>query len=114
DHVSVTYVRDGREHNTSVELKNINGTTSIIKNQTGTLVLGASLRSLTAEEKKKLGINSGVLVTDIKTGLISQQTNMRKGFVILSINDQPVSSSNDVEQVLSKTTTAQIGGFYPG
>ena len=114
DHISVTYVRDGREHNTSVELKNINGTTSIIKNQAGTMVLGASLRSLTAEEKKKLGINSGVLVTDIKTGLISQQTNMRKGFVILSINDQPVSSSNDVEQVLSKTTTAQIGGFYPG
>ena len=39
---------------------------------------------------------------------------MKKGFVILSINDQPVSSSNDVEQVLSNTTTAQIGGFYPG
>jgi S1-C subfamily serine protease len=76
--------------------------------------LGANLRALTAEEKRRFNISSGVLVTDISNGLIAQQTNMRKGFVITTVNDRAVSSSEDVQLAISQSKAAQLGGFYPG
>ena len=114
DHITVTYVRSGKPYTTTVELKNINGTTAIVKNSSGALLLGANLRPLTAEEKKKYGLSSGLLVTDINKGLLSQQTNMRKGFVIVSVNDQAVTSSEDIQKALASGKSAQIGGLYPG
>lgn len=116
DNISVTYVRNGKTHNTTVRLTNINGTTSIIKpDQPGiSPALGITLRPLTGDEKRKLRVNNGVLVTGISNGVIAQQTNMQKGFVILNVNNKPVNSQEDVQKALAGTATAQIGGIYPG
>ncbi len=113
DHISISYRRGDRTYNTSVELKNREGTTEILKNKTG-LLLGATLRPLKAEEMKRLGYSSGVVVTDIKPGIISSQTNMQKGFIILSINNKKVKSPDEVQQILSGSETAHIAGVYPG
>ncbi|RYZ44499.1 MAG: PDZ domain-containing protein [Sphingobacteriales bacterium] len=88
DNINVTYKRNDRSYTTNVELKNIQGTTAIIKGDAGVkLLLGANLKPLTAGEKQQLGVGSGVMVTGINGGIIGKQTNMRKGFVITSIND---------------------------
>ncbi len=116
DHVSVTYIRDGKERNTSVLLKNINGNTSLMRGQAANtaVLLGANMRPLTEKEKSEYGVENGAIVTDISSGIIALQTNMKKGFIILSANDTEVNSADDVQRVLAKTGKVRLGGFYPG
>lgn len=115
DNVAVTYVRNGRQYNTTVELKNIKGTTAVLKDEAPANLFGATFRALTANERQKLGVSSGVMITDVGKGALRQQTNMRNGFVITSINDAPVKTIAELQQAI---TTAdgplQIAGFYPG
>ncbi len=116
DNISVTYVRSGKPFNTTVQLTNINGTTKIIKAGDVTLkrVLGAQFRPLTQEEKRRYRVQAGVAVTDLGNGPIAQQTNMQKGFIILSINNNAVQTTNDIESIAAKYDVLQLAGIYPG
>ena len=115
DHITVTYLRNDKTYNTTVELKNIKGGTTILKTQEGeNIVLGIKMRPLTSNEKSQYGSSNGVLITDIDEGIVSKQTNMRKGFVITSVNGKAVNNPDEVHQLTAKGSSAQIAGFYPG
>ncbi|MBA3828928.1 MAG: trypsin-like peptidase domain-containing protein [Taibaiella sp.] len=115
DNISITYVRSGNVNHTTVQLKNMNGNTAIIKDQNATRLLGANFRSLTNAEKNKYGIDGGVAVTNVGKGTIGKQTTMKNGFVIISVNENAVTSVQDLQQVLaSNSNKAQLAGFYPG
>ena len=47
--------------------------------------LGAEFSTVPSEDAAKLGIAGGVQVTNIRDGIISNQTRMRPGFVITKI-----------------------------
>lgn len=113
DNVSVTYIRKGVERVASVELKNIDGTTSVVK--TGnTLALGASFKTLSSSEMSQFGVRSGVVVTDPGNGVLAKKTNMKKGFIITSVNDEPVANVDDLQQkIAAHGDKVQIAGFYP-
>ncbi len=114
DNVSVTYSRDGKINTANVQLTNVNGTTEIIKNDSQTKVLGATFRPLTQQEKISYNTGSGVVVTDPGRGTLEKQTQMSKGFVVISINNTLINSVNDMLQALAAGKEAQIAGFYPG
>lgn len=115
DNVSVTFMRDGRQYNTTVELKNINGTTAVMKDEAPASLFGATLRALNATERRKLSVSSGVIITDVGQGVLRQQTNMRNGFVITSVNDTPVKTVAELQQAAAAAGDAlQLAGFYPG
>lgn len=116
DHVDISYIRNGKKNHANVELKNINGNTSIIKkDNNNNIILGASIRTLTNDEKSKLGVGNGVLVTAIESGLLAEQTGIKKGFVITSIDAEPVNSMEELNTILnSSKRKIQIAGFYPG
>ncbi len=113
DNISVNYIRDGKQYTTTVQLTNMNGTTDIIKPESGVKMLGANFRPLTQAEKLKYKVNSGLLVTEIGNGLLAKQTQMKKGFVITGVNDEGVENVNDLQQALAASRTLQISGFYP-
>ncbi|HTM65877.1 MAG TPA: trypsin-like peptidase domain-containing protein [Flavipsychrobacter sp.] len=116
DNISVSYLRNGKTYHTTVQLTNINGTTAILeKGQQTAGLLGASFQPLSAADKRKFNIDHGVAVTNINDGIIAQQTNMRKGFVILSVNNYSVNTPEELDQILAKIDgNAQFAGFYPG
>jgi S1-C subfamily serine protease len=114
DNISVSYLRSGATRTVSVQLKNVEGTTTIIKQPGATRLLGANFRSLTSEEKKKYDVDGGVLVENISDGILAKETNMRKGFVITAINDKPVNTVDELQRSLSANNSIQIAGFYPG
>jgi Do/DeqQ family serine protease len=115
DNLSITYVRSGKQYTASVELKNLNGSTDIVKENNNVVkLMGASFRSLSDQEKTKLGVEGGVMVTDMGTGTLSRQTQMGKGFVVTNINDMPIASVNDLQQAAGQGDKLQFGGFYPG
>jgi Do/DeqQ family serine protease len=116
DNVSISYLRNGKEYNTTVLLKNIKGTTAALKRNAANyaVLLGADMRPLTQQEKTKYGVDNGVLVTAIADGLIARQTSMKKGFIIVSANDEDVNSSDDIQQIIAQSNRVKLGGFYPG
>lgn len=114
DNITVSYLRSGNTLTTTVQLKNSEGTTSIIKQPGSARMLGANLRSLTGDEKRKYNVGGGVVVENISNGILAQQTNMRKGFIITSVNDENVSTVEQLQNILSSNKSAQIAGFYPG
>lgn len=114
DNVSVMYNRGGNSYNTTVKLTNLNGTTDILKEGSSGKLLGATFRALSSSEKKQYSVERGVVVTDPGNGSMARQTQMRKGFVIIGVNNTPVGSATDLQQLLASNGTAQIQGFYPG
>ena len=114
DNVSVVYSRNGKQYNATVLLTNIEGTTSIIKPETPAKLLGATFRPLTDKEKSSYKVNGGVVVTDLGSGSISRQTQMKKGFVITGINDEVIRSMTDLQDAVAGSRNLQIAGFYPG
>jgi Do/DeqQ family serine protease len=115
DHVAISYKRGGQEYNTTVELKNIAGNTSVVKEGAIGKLLGATIRPLTNEEKASLGVPGGVVVSDPGSGALAKKTSMRKNFIITSVNDQAVSTIDDLQQRLATNSgKLQLAGFYPG
>ncbi|OJW84391.1 MAG: hypothetical protein BGO69_11610 [Bacteroidetes bacterium 46-16] len=114
DNISITYTRGSKEYKAMVELRNEAGTTGIIKGDSDVKLLGARFRSLSSNEKRKLGLNGGIVVTDPGDGQLARETEIKKGYVITSINDQPVSSLEELQLILASGRSLKIGGMYPG
>jgi len=109
DKLKLTYKRDGKERDVTVTLKaqeakkstqdeEVNASATEIFNK-----LGASFRPASDEQKKKFGINSGVVITQVHRGGIFEHFGIERGLVITHVNGKPVSSVDDVEDALGST-----------
>lgn len=97
DKVTVTYYRNNKKIEKTATLRNQTGSTSITKKGDFS-ELGCAFMKLTAETKTRLGISNGVQVKGLKAGAI-RDASVKEGFIITAVNDVPVNSSEDVEQV---------------
>lgn len=114
DNVSVTYVRSGKPIHTTVQLKNIEGNTKIIKSNMPAKMLGANLISLSKEEISKYNVNGGVKVSNIENGIISQQTSMKNGFIITKANGTAVNNVQELQNLFAANSgKIELAGFYP-
>ncbi len=107
DKVNILINRNNKEKAFEVVLRNMSGDTGIVKKDDSLSVLGASLEPVNDETKQQLGIKYGVRVTSLKSGKL-MKAGVRDGFVITQINNKPVTSIEDIKEVLSKTQ----GGVY--
>ncbi|MFN8310823.1 MAG: Do family serine endopeptidase [Chitinophagales bacterium] len=115
DKISVQYLRDGKTYTTTVQLKNKYNTVASVDNSIDILGdLGVSVENISAKEKAQLGIESGVRVTELKEGKLAAATDIKKGFIITQMDDQPVSNTEDfVNQLKNKKGKVLIEGLYP-
>ena len=115
DKISVEFIRDGKVGTTTVQLKNKYNTLSAVDNSKDILnELGLKVENLTEREKAQLRVQSGVRITDLKEGKVSQFTDIRKGFVITQIDDQPVNNVDDLVNILKdKSGKVMVEGIYP-
>ena len=98
DKVTVKLVRDKKEKSVEVTLKNEQGTTKIVK-EAGMEILGAAFKELPDDLKKQLNLGYGLQVTGVSSGKMSD-AGVRKGFIILKANDQPMRKVSDLEEVM--------------
>ncbi len=111
DKVNITYMRDGSEKTAEVILKNTNGKTEIAEKEEN--VLGATLELASKDELKKLGITNGVKISKLDAGKLRAQ-GITQGFIITSIDNQPVKSPDEVSsKLLNKKGGILIEGVYP-
>lgn len=114
DNVSVDYTREGKLTHTTVQLRNLDGNTKIVKQEAPALVLGAKLRNLSSDEASTYNIPGGVLVESLEDGAIAQQTAMKQGFVITQVNNMDVKNIDEFQAAVGKQTKLKLSGFYPG
>ena len=118
DKVALKIMRGDKEKQITVELKNKQGSTSLVKDVSKE-ILGASFQELSSEKKRLYEINYGVEVTGVTTGKF-KSAGITKGFILTSINGKSITTSNEVEQIIEQVlqNTAEdkallIKGFYP-
>jgi len=100
DKITVTYKRDKKLYERQTTLTNRFGSTSLVKRDIYLSErLGATLETLSDEEKDMLGIKSGVRVSQIRGGLIGR-LGIQEGFIITHINKNPVIDARQFENNL--------------
>jgi serine protease Do len=115
DKVNVVLVRNGSKKNIGVVLKNKRGNTSIVKETKAEIAneLGAELIEVSAEEKSKLRIPSGIKVSKLMNGKL-KASGIQASFIITKIDKSPVKSVQEVVQTLKERTGGVlIEGVYP-
>ena len=113
DKVTVTYLRNKKEKTATLTLKNEQGNTKVVKNA-DVDVLGIDVRPITDSQKKQLEISYGLEVLKVNGGKM-KEAGVPKGFIIQVVNDQPMRSFDDLQQVVkdSKDQMLIIKGIYP-
>lgn len=114
DKVTVTYIRNDKEQSSVVSLKNKSGNFDVVKAETAVDMLGAELVTLDSKKAKDFGIEGGVIVKKINSGIINDQTRMKDGFVILKVNDKNVKTVDELKATVASNKNVTISGFYPG
>ncbi|MDR2402004.1 MAG: hypothetical protein LBD32_00865, partial [Cytophagales bacterium] len=89
---------------------------SISKDKDKLILQGVVFKNLDEKMKKYLlnaKIEGGVQIIDVTDQTWKQV--VKKGYVVLSINDQPVNNIEDVKNIISsKRGTFLFDGVYPG
>ncbi|MDJ1485457.1 trypsin-like peptidase domain-containing protein [Cytophagaceae bacterium YF14B1] len=99
DKITVTYRRGNDTKEGQLTLTNREGTTGLLKHETYKAEsLGAELEALSKVEKDKFRLQNGVRIVKITgRGVLSQ---FDEGFIITSINRQPVNAPKDVVDMM--------------
>lgn len=118
DKVELEINRVGSSKKIDVILKNSAGNTSVVKKVDGLVSVGAAFKELTSEQKAQYGVNYGVQVAGVDNSGNFRKSGVDKGFIIMKINNQSVSSVKEVEDIIQAISESQdkglfLSGFYP-
>ena len=113
DKVVVKYLRSKKEKTVTLTLKNEQGNTKVVKNA-DVDVLGIDVRPITDSQKQQLEISYGLEVLKVNGGKM-KDAGVPKGFIIQTVNDQPMRSFDDLQQAVkdAKDQMLVIKGIYP-
>ena len=118
DKAEIEYYRDNKLHRTTVTFKNDQGNTKMTK-QSDVMSLGCAFTELSKEDKQDLAISKGLKVVGVKAGKF-KNAGIRDGFIITDINNIPVDTRDDVENIYNQIMRSSdsdkvmfITGFYP-
>ncbi|WP_300877943.1 trypsin-like peptidase domain-containing protein [uncultured Bacteroides sp.] len=116
DKVKVKVIRDKKEKEFTLTLKNSQGNTKVVKDA-GMELLGAAFKPISSELKRQLNLGYGLEVTGVSNGKMAD-AGIRKGFIILKANNMQMKSVEDLEKVLKAATQSPdqvlfITGMFP-
>ena len=116
DKIKLTVLRDKKEKEFTLTLKNAQGNTKIVKNA-DMQILGAAFREVPQELKRQLNLGYGVEVTGVSEGRM-KDSGIRKGFIILKANSKQLKTVQDLEDVMKAASQSPdqvlfMTGIYP-
>lgn len=116
DKVDITINRNGSTKKIEAVLKAGDETASgAVKNRLGNVesVLGAELAPVSNDVASKLGIEGGVQVKNLRSGKL-KDANIKEGFIITKVNDQPVRNPDDLRYILNnrRGNGVMLEGMY--
>src|SRR5450755_756983 len=82
DKINVTYKRDGKDYDVSIQLRNNSGTMTMVK--TSVLdKLGAQLQTLSKKDAADMDVKGGVIVKSVTENGLMNKSRIQEGFIIL-------------------------------
>ncbi|MBO7248081.1 MAG: Do family serine endopeptidase [Bacteroidaceae bacterium] len=116
DKIRVTLLRNKKEKEVTVELKNSQGNTEVVKDRKMDM-LGAAFEEVSEQTRKQLNIGYGLQVSGVNTGKF-QKAGIQRGFIILKVNNVQIRSEKDLETVFNEAVKSPeqvlfITGMYP-
>lgn len=120
DKVKVTVDRYGSAKTFTVELRNAQGNTEVVKSSgNASDVLGAAFKELSSKQQQQLGLSYGIEVAGVSNGKI-KDAGITKGYIILVVNDQPISTPDEFEKIVDSVLKSSgedkvlfIKGIFP-
>ncbi len=114
DRIKVTFRRDSKTKTVTAKLKNLDNEVRIVRKNDAITIEGASFKNAPKEDLKKLDLDYGVKVVDVKPGKWGD-VGIKKGFIITSIDKRPVRNVDDLREMLrvKKGEGILIAGKYP-
>ena len=101
DKIQLVVSREGREVSKNLTLTNREGGTGIIRrNIISSKRLGARLEEISQVEKSLYDIKGGVQIVDYEHRGLFAQLEIPKGFIITQINNVPIESPEELEDIL--------------
>ena len=101
DKALMTVVRDGKEKTVEVIFKGTAAENGSVDEDGGVAFYGARIKEAPQEDLDRLGIRHGVEIVSVGPGKI-MDAGVSDGFIILYVNDQPVSKPQDVLDIVKK------------
>lgn len=110
DKLNLTVDRKGKQLTIPVILKTREGKTGVVKREDrdGFAALGIELEDLDEKVVKKLDIDNGVRVKTLGNGKLKRETQIREGFIITKVNDTPVKSVKEFNDILKKKKAGEL------
>ncbi|GAB3667503.1 trypsin-like peptidase domain-containing protein [Echinicola sediminis] len=116
DQVDLTYIRDGKEYDVTATLKNISGTTKIVKKEEPK-VAGfekVKFKDLDISLQQRLDVVGGAVIDDIDNDKW-EEAGAREGFIVTHVGREKVKGAEDLIKILSKNKGQEVMvlGIYP-
>ena len=105
DKAVLTVIRDGKERQLNVEFQGTTAETGTVDVDGTTAFYGSKLRKAPQETLDRLGLKNGVEITSVGQGKLLD-AGASEGFIILYVNDQPVSKPEEVVEIAKKSRRA--------
>lgn len=101
DKAVVTFIRDGKQKNVKVTFQSSTEQNGTVDSEGLVAFYGAKLGTLSKDTMSRLGIKRGVEIVSVAPGKI-MEAGASRGFIILYVNDEPVSKPQDVVDIVKK------------
>ncbi|WP_319502981.1 Do family serine endopeptidase [uncultured Draconibacterium sp.] len=111
DNVDIVVIRDNEKKQFTVTLRNKHGDTEIVRDNI--TVLGAEFEAVSNSVKEDLGINNGIMITNLSKGKL-KDAGLEKGFIITSVNKKPIYEVSDFKREVGNARGGiLVEGVYP-
>ncbi|KJF42346.1 Do family serine endopeptidase [Draconibacterium sediminis] len=111
DNVDIVVIRDNEKKQFTVTLRNKHGDTEIVRDNI--TVLGAEFETVSNSVKQDLGINNGIMITNLNKGKL-KDAGLEKGFIITSVNKKPIYEVSDFKREVGNARGGiLVEGVYP-
>ncbi|MEJ0031451.1 MAG: Do family serine endopeptidase [Bacteroidota bacterium] len=119
DKVAAVVDRNGKKMTFPITLRNkagnVDAVTKEVAKEVNTVSLGLNLEDLDAKELKQLDLDHGVKVSDLANGKVAKYTDMKEGFIITSIDNTPVKSAKEANELIKRKKSGEtilFAGVY--
>jgi serine protease Do len=111
DDVKVVVIRDKKEKQFTVTLRNKHGDTQIVRDNVS--FLGAEFEMVSNKEKENLKIRNGIKITKLDKGKL-KEAGLKEGFIITTVNKKPIFEVGDFKREIGNARGGiLVEGLYP-
>lgn len=104
DKVKLTIMRNKKEKEVDVVLKNVQGNTNVVKNADLDM-LGVTFKEVDEKDMRLYKVSYGLKVLEVSKGRFAE-AGIKKGFVVQKVNNVPMKSLDDIQKAIKQANAS--------